>query len=52
MDDIALNLMENGKDINEILDMPLHYVIELFEKKNKPKQEQSLIVAFSPIAGG
>lgn len=38
--------MKNGKDINEILDMPIHFVVELMKEKNKPKQEKSLIAAF------
>lgn len=46
MDKLILNLMKNGKDINEVLDMPIHFVVELMKDKNKPKQERSLIAAF------
>ncbi len=46
MDNLILNLMNNGKDINEVLDMPIHFVVELMKDKNKPKQEKSLIAAF------
>lgn len=38
--------MNNGKDINQILDMPIHFVVELMKDKNKPKKEESLIAAF------
>ncbi|WP_367023252.1 phage tail assembly chaperone GT [Rossellomorea marisflavi] len=38
--------MKNGKDINEILNMPYYYVVELLREKNEPKQETSLISAF------
>ncbi|WP_425451873.1 phage tail assembly chaperone GT [Paraliobacillus ryukyuensis] len=38
--------MNNGKDINEILEMPIHYVVQLIQDKNKPKEETSLIAAF------
>lgn len=38
--------MEEGKDINEILAMPYHFLLQLLEEKNKPRQETSLIAAF------
>jgi hypothetical protein len=39
--------MENGKDINDILDMPYHFLIEILqEKRTKVEKEQSLIAAF------
>jgi hypothetical protein len=46
LDKLVLDLMENGKDINEVLDMPFHYVVEILRDKNKPKEEKSLISAF------
>ncbi|MCC2250492.1 hypothetical protein JUJ52_11020 [Virgibacillus sp. AGTR] len=46
MDKLIVDMMENGKDINEILDMPIHYVVEILKDKNKPKKEKSLIAAF------
>ncbi|WP_175486774.1 phage tail assembly chaperone GT [Sediminibacillus halophilus] len=46
MDRLFNELLKNGKDINEILDMPYYFVIQLLEEKNKPKQEKSLIAAF------
>lgn len=46
MDKLILDLMKEGKDINEILNMPFHFMLELLEEKNKPKQEKSLIAAF------
>nr|WP_279626555.1 hypothetical protein [Halobacillus karajensis] len=39
-------MMKNGKDINEILSMPYHFVLEILTEKNKPKEEKSLIAAF------
>ncbi|MEK5524145.1 phage tail assembly chaperone GT [Heyndrickxia sp. FSL W8-0423] len=38
--------MEQGKDINEILAMPYHFLIEILLERNKPKQTKSLISAF------
>lgn len=38
--------MESGKDINQILDMPFHFIIQILEDKNKPTQKDSLIAAF------
>lgn len=46
LDKLILDLMNNGKDINQILDMPVHFVVELMKEKNKPKEEKSLIAAF------
>ncbi|WP_432803470.1 phage tail assembly chaperone GT [Alkalihalophilus marmarensis] len=39
--------MKEGKDVNEVLDMPFHFILEILEEKNRPKQETSLIAAFS-----
>ncbi|WP_369823393.1 phage tail assembly chaperone GT [Sporosarcina sp. P21c] len=33
--------MENGKDINEALAMPFHFVLQILEEKNKPKPSSS-----------
>lgn len=46
MDKLILDLMKEGKDVNEILNMPFHFVVELLNERNKPKQEKSLISAF------
>lgn len=46
MDKLILNMMEQGKDVNEVLAMPLHFVLQILEEKNKPKKEVSLISAF------
>ena len=46
LDKLILSMMNNGKDINQILDMPFHFVVELMKEKNKPKEEKSLIAAF------
>lgn len=46
MDKLIMDLMKEGKDINEILTMPYHFLIELLKEKNKPRQERSLISAF------
>lgn len=39
-------MTKEGKDVNEILNMPYHYVVQLLEERQKPKQEKSLIAAF------
>ena len=39
-------MTEGDKDINDILDMPFSFFIEVIESKNKPKETKSLISAF------
>ncbi|WP_371261556.1 phage tail assembly chaperone GT [Bacillus sp. MUM 116] len=46
MDKLILDLMKGGKNINEVLNMPFHFVLELLSERNKPRQEKSLIAAF------
>lgn len=41
MDKLVRDMMKNGKDINEILDMPYHYLLQILEEKNKPEQSSS-----------
>ncbi|WP_169910676.1 phage tail assembly chaperone GT [Evansella clarkii] len=44
---MIVDLMKNGKDINELLDMPFYYVVSILREKNQPQEEKSLISAFS-----
>ncbi|MFF2457627.1 phage tail assembly chaperone GT [Peribacillus simplex] len=46
MDILILDLLKEGKDINEILNTPYHFLLDILSEKNKPKQEKSLIAAF------
>ncbi|MGD6873021.1 phage tail assembly chaperone GT [Sutcliffiella horikoshii] len=46
MDRLILQMMKSGKDINEILNMPFHFMVELMREENKPKQVRSLFAAF------
>lgn len=46
MKKMAVDWIESGRDINELMNMPFHFVIELLIERNKPKQEKSLIAAF------
>lgn len=46
LDKLILDFMKNGKDINEVLAMPYHFVIEILRERNKPKQTNSLRAAF------
>lgn len=41
-----MDLMKEGKDINEVLSMPYDFVIQLLEEGHKPKEKKSLIAAF------
>ncbi|WP_372443003.1 phage tail assembly chaperone GT [Pseudogracilibacillus auburnensis] len=41
MDKFARDLMKEGKDINEILDMPVHYVMEILKEKTEVKKANS-----------
>lgn len=46
LDKFIMTLMKNGKDINEILNMPYNFFVELLKEQNKPKKTKSLIAAF------
>ncbi|MBO1513264.1 phage tail assembly chaperone GT [Metabacillus bambusae] len=46
LDKLILSFVENGKNINEVLAMPYHFVVEILHEKNKPRKEKSLIAAF------
>lgn len=35
--------MKEGKDVNEILKMPFHYIVQILEEENKPKQVTSVM---------
>ena len=39
--------MKDGMKINDIMDMPLSFMLDLMEEKNDIKKEKSLISAFS-----
>lgn len=46
MDKLILNMVKEGKDVNDVLNMPFHFVMELLSEQHKPKQAKSLISAF------
>jgi len=46
LDELVRDLMKQGRDINEILNIPYHFMIDLMAERNKPKQTKSLIAAF------
>ena len=46
MDRFVLSAIKEGKDVNEVLNYPYTYMIDLLHEQNKPKQTQSLIAAF------
>lgn len=41
MDNLVKTAIENGKNANEILEMPFQYVVELLREKNKPEKSNS-----------
>lgn len=41
MNKLVKDLMKDGKDVNEILNMPIHYVNELLKEKVTVKQANS-----------
>ncbi|WP_443140293.1 phage tail assembly chaperone GT [Piscibacillus sp. B03] len=43
---MVLKMMKQGKDINDILNMPFNFVFELLSEQHRPKEETSLIAAF------
>lgn len=46
MDKLIMDLMKDGMNINDIMEMPYNFLLDLMEEKSKPKQEKSLIAAF------
>lgn len=43
---IGQMVKESDMDINDVLDMPFSFFMEVIEENNKPKQQKSLISAF------
>ncbi|MCG7314148.1 hypothetical protein ABEP17_15685 [Priestia flexa] len=41
LDKLVRSLMKEGKDINEVLNMPYHFVLDLLEEQNKPQRGNS-----------
>ncbi len=41
MDRFARDLMKEGKDINEILNMPINYVMEILKEKTNVREANS-----------
>jgi len=41
MNKFVKELMKQGKDVNEILNMPIHYVTEILREKVEVKQANS-----------
>jgi len=39
-------MVKEGKDINQVLDMPYFYLMELLREENKPTETESLLSAF------
>ncbi len=46
MDKLLIELMKNDKDVNEVLNMPYYYVVEILREQNQSQQEKSLISTF------
>ncbi|RWR06752.1 phage tail assembly chaperone GT [Siminovitchia fortis] len=40
---LILDLTKEGKDINEIMKTPFHFLIELLRERNKPKKVTSVM---------
>lgn len=41
MDDLLLESVKHGKDVNQVLDMPYHFMIQLLSEDNEPEQANS-----------
>lgn len=41
MDIFIRDSMKNGKDVNEVLNMPYHFVLQLFTESKKPETSGS-----------
>lgn len=46
MDKLILDLAKEGKDINQIMNMPFQFLVDIMAERAKPKKEKSLIAAF------
>lgn len=47
LDKLFHDLIKEGMAIQEIMNMPYSYILDILEEKQKPKKEKSLISAFS-----
>ncbi|GGP17253.1 phage tail assembly chaperone GT [Oceanobacillus neutriphilus] len=43
MDKLIREWTEQGKDVNEFLNMPFTFVLDILEEKNKPKRVTSVL---------
>jgi len=46
MDKLITDLMKDGMSINDIMDMPFNFLIDIMIEKSKPEEKKSLISAF------
>lgn len=46
MDKLIYDLMQEGKDVNDIMNMPFQFLVDIMAERSKPKKEKSLIAAF------
>lgn len=51
MDKLILDLTREGMSINEVMDMPFNFLLDIMSEKSKPKEEKSLIAAFGGSSG-
>lgn len=43
---MAREFVKSGRDINELLNMPYSFVLDILAEQAKPKETKSLIAAF------
>lgn len=41
MDELLLNSVKHGKDVNEVLDMPYHFMLQLLAEDVEPEYANS-----------
>lgn len=46
MDTIVRDFIKNGRDVNELMNMPYNFVLDILAEQAKPKETESLISAF------
>jgi len=46
MEKIAVDWIEKGRDINELMEMPFHFVVEILKDKNEREKQKKFSNSF------
>lgn len=46
MDKLILDLIKDGMSVDDVMNMPFNFLVDIMKEKQKPEQKKSLIAAF------